>query len=112
LKLKNNSLSNLHSVSIGGYMKYFLLFIAMVLIVARFHWYIREKKIKSSLLRYSLFSIFSSAILAILHMNTHDIFDGEINKNELLSLSAIFTAYMIIAIFYPILRHTIDKYSD
>ena len=82
------------------------------MIVARFNWYVRGKRIKSNLLRYSVFSILSSVILAILQMNTYDIFDDDISKDEWVSLSAIFTAYMIIAIFYPILRKTIDKYSD
>lgn len=81
------------------------------MILARFHWYVRGKRIKSNLLRFSIFSILSSVILAILHMNTHDIFEGNISKDEWVSLSAIFTAYMIIAIFYPILRYKIDKYS-
>lgn len=93
-------------------MKYILLFIALILILARFNWYVRGKRIKSNLLRYSVFSILSSVILAFLIMNTHDIFVGGISKDEWLSLSAIFSAYMIIAIFYPILRYTVDKHSD
>ena len=64
-------------------------------------------------MRYSVFSIVSSVILAILHMNAYDMFDdGVISKDEWVSLSAYFTAFMLIAIFYPILRYTIDKYSD
>ncbi|MFY3791923.1 hypothetical protein ACOQFO_09555 [Ureibacillus sp. MALMAid1270] len=94
-------------------MKYFLLFIGMLIIVIRFHWYVRNKKIKCNLLRYSVFSIVSSLILAILHMNAYDMFDdGVISKDEWVSLSAYFTAYMLIAIFYPILRNTIDKNSN
>lgn len=93
-------------------MKYILLLIAMVMIVARVHWYVRVKGVKSNWLRYCVFSIISSVILAVLHMNTYNIFDGDIRMDELISLSAIFTAYIVLFILYPILRHTIDKYSN
>ncbi|WP_413364549.1 hypothetical protein [Lysinibacillus sp. 3P01SB] len=93
-------------------MKYILLIIAIVVIFVKGNWYVRGKRINNNLVRYSIFSILSSVILAILHMNMYDTFDGDIIKDELISVSAIFTAYMIIFIFYPILRNTIHKYSD
>ena len=93
--------------------RYILLFVAIVVIVARFHWYVYGRRIKSNLLRYSVFSILSSGILAILQTNTYyDFFDEGISKNDWINLSAFFTAYMIIAIFYPILKYTIDKHSE
>ena len=55
-------------------------YIAIVVILARGNWYVRGKRIKNNLLRYSAFSILSSVILAFLQMNINETFDGNIIK--------------------------------
>lgn len=80
-------------------MKYILLIVALVFILARGNWYIRNNRIKENLVRYSVFSILSSVLMALIHMNIYETFDGDLSKDNLISLSAIFTAYMILFIF-------------
>lgn len=93
-------------------MKYILLLVALIFILARGNWYLRNNRIRNNIVRYSVFSILSSVLLAILHLNIYETFDGDLTKDNIMSLSAIFTAYMILFIFYPIIRNTIDKYSN
>ena len=83
-------------------MKYILLIVALVFILARGNWYIRNNRIKKNLVRYSVFTILSSVLMAIIHMNMYETFDGNLSKDNLIKLSAIFSAYMILFIFYPI----------
>ena len=86
-------------------MKSILFIVIATMILARAHWYIYTKGVKNNWLRYSVFSVVSSIILTILQMNIGDFLD------DLVSGSAIFTAYMIIFIFYPVVRDKINSLS-
>ena len=92
-------------------MKYVLLFIALIIIMARARWFVGVKGVKSNWFSYSVFSILSSVILTILHMNIYGSWRDEITKDDLISASAIFTAYIIIFVLYPILSKIINELS-
>lgn len=91
-------------------MKYILFIIVLVIIFSRFHWYVHVKGVKNNWLRYGLFSTLSSVILAILHLHLqgHSV---DIKQDYLMSATAIFTAYIAIFIFYPIIRDWINSHS-
>lgn len=91
-------------------MKYILFIIVSVIIFSRFHWYVYVKGVNNNWLRYGLFSILSSVIIAILqlHLQGHSV---DVKKDYLMSATAIFTAYIAIFIFYPIIRNLINSHS-
>lgn len=92
-------------------MKYVLLFIALIITMARARWFVGVKGVKSNWFSYSVFSILSSVILAMLHMNIYGSWGDEITKDDLISASAIFTAYIIMFVLYPLLRKKINELS-